>query len=156
MSSPRIKMIENNIPRIDKESVSEWLMVAPSLPSSGWHELPVQNGDNYETTKHKWLWLFKGWRRNNAVNKVRYCQLSSGGFSFVSSHPFSQNVSRLFLTTPRSKHSILSLLLCTMDRIRNVPIFVILSTTQISETLMSTNRNKCGVIGFLQGRVAGC
>ena len=74
MSSPRIKMIENNIPRIDKESVSEWLMVAPSLPSSGWHELPVQNGDNYETTKHKWLWLGRGdaeitpWTKCDIVN----------------------------------------------------------------------------------------
>ena len=28
-------------------------------------------------------------------------------------------------------------------------------TTQILETLMSTNSNKCGVDGFLQGRVAG-
>ena len=56
-----IRQSDNQDNRFKKgSSASDAIIIASPLPSIRWHELPVQNGDNYETTKHKWLGLRSG------------------------------------------------------------------------------------------------
>ena len=96
---------------------ASWILIAPPLPSTRWHELPVQNGDNYETTKHKRLGLMSGGTCRYNVRQPKKdavlmkCSSKLGLWeNTISTTFFSESQSDVFKTS-RIKHFIFSPLL---------------------------------------------